>query len=124
MTITLKLTPEQEHCLRIGVAQQDAQAVREILLQAVDSTVEDLLRSASHKLKEPTLPALLDKIAAELRDAPALSDEAVSRAEIYADHFTDRGMLARRLLGTGRKFSPDRDAVSELMAERAAEEQN
>ena len=31
------------------------------------------------------LRALLDKIAAELRDAPALSDEAVSRAGIYAD---------------------------------------
>ena len=30
--------------------------------------------------------ALLDKIAAEFHDAPALSDEAVSRAGIYADH--------------------------------------
>ncbi|HYU34322.1 MAG TPA: type II toxin-antitoxin system Phd/YefM family antitoxin [Thermoanaerobaculia bacterium] len=32
------------------------------------------------------LKALLDKIATELRDVPALSDEAVSRAGIYADH--------------------------------------
>jgi hypothetical protein len=86
MTITLKLTPEQEHRLRIGAAQQDAQAVREILLQAVDSIVEGLLCSAPHQLKDHTLSALLDKIAAVFREAPTLSDEAVSRAEIYADH--------------------------------------
>ena len=33
----------------------------------------------------------------------------------------DRGELARRLLGAGRRFSPDRDAVAELLAERASE---
>lgn len=33
----------------------------------------------------------------------------------------DRGEQARRLLGAGRKFSPDRDAVADLVAERAAE---
>lgn len=33
----------------------------------------------------------------------------------------DRGELARRLLGTGRKFSPERDAVAELVEERAKE---
>ena len=32
-----------------------------------------------------------------------------------------RGELARRLLGVGRRFSPERDAVAELVAERAAE---
>ncbi len=32
------------------------------------------------------IKAEIDKIAAELRDVPALSDEAVSRAGIYADH--------------------------------------
>ena len=32
------------------------------------------------------LKVLLDKIASVFRDAPALSDEAVSRAGIYADH--------------------------------------
>ncbi len=29
---------------------------------------------------------ILDELANELRDAPALSDEAVSRAGIYEDH--------------------------------------
>jgi hypothetical protein len=86
MAITLKLTAEQEHRLRIGVAQQDAQTVREILLQAVDPTVEGLLRSSLDPPKDHTLPTLLDKIASEFRDVPVLSDEAVSRFGIYADH--------------------------------------
>ena len=33
---------------------------------------------------------------------------------------TNRGELARRLLGAGRRYAPDRDAVAELIAERAA----
>jgi hypothetical protein len=86
MTITLKLSSKQEHRLRAGAARQDAQVVREVLLQAVDSTVEGLLRTAVHPPKPSELSALLDKIAAELRDAPVLSDEALSRAGIYADH--------------------------------------
>jgi len=77
MTITLKLSSEQEHRLRAGAAQQDAQTVREVLLQAVDSTVEGLLRTSVRQPKANQLSAMLDKIAAELRDAPALSDEAV-----------------------------------------------
>jgi hypothetical protein len=86
MTITLKLSSEQEQRLRAGAAQRDAQAVREILLQAVDSTVEGLLRTPVQRPQANTLTSLLDKIAAELRDAPVLSDEAVSRAGIYADN--------------------------------------
>jgi hypothetical protein len=86
MTITLKLTPEQEDRLRAGAAQQDAQIVREVLFQAVDSTVEGLLRTSLRRPKASTLSAMLDSIADELHDAPALSDEAVSRAGIYADH--------------------------------------
>jgi vacuolar-type H+-ATPase subunit E/Vma4 len=86
MTITLKLSSEQEQRLRAGAAQQDAQVVREILLQAVDSTVEGLIRTSARPPQANKLQGLLDKIAAELRDAPVLSDEAVSRAGIYADH--------------------------------------
>ena len=32
-----------------------------------------------------------------------------------------RGELARRLLGAGRRFAPERDAVAELIQERAVE---
>ncbi|MFY9823560.1 MAG: hypothetical protein WAM82_19415 [Thermoanaerobaculia bacterium] len=84
MTITLKLSSEQEHRLRAGAAQKDARAVREILLQAVDSAVEGLLTPSNPQPQAERLPALLDKIAADLHDAPALSAEAVSRAGIYA----------------------------------------
>jgi hypothetical protein len=86
MTIKLKLSSEQEHRLRAGAARKDAQVVREVLLQAVDSTVEGLLHASVHRPKANSLSGLLDQIADELRDAPALSVEAVSRAGIYADH--------------------------------------
>jgi AbrB family looped-hinge helix DNA binding protein len=43
------------------------------------------------------------------------------REEILVRVIPDRGELAHRLLGSGRKFSPDRDAISELVAERATE---
>jgi hypothetical protein len=85
MTITLELSPEQENRLRAGAAQHDAQAVRAILLQVLDSAVEGLLRTPVRP-PEVSFSALLDKIATELHDAPALSDRAVSRAGIYADH--------------------------------------
>ncbi|MES1244424.1 MAG: AbrB/MazE/SpoVT family DNA-binding domain-containing protein [Acidobacteriota bacterium] len=42
--------------------------------------------------------------------------------EILVRVIPDRGELARRLLGTGRRFSPERDAVAELVAERTREE--
>ena len=85
MRITLKLSAEQECQLWAAAAQQDAQAVREILLQAVDAAVEDLLAGSAQRTQAQRLPALLDEIAAGFRDAPVLSDEAVSRAGIYSD---------------------------------------
>jgi hypothetical protein len=33
----------------------------------------------------------------------------------------DRGELARLLVGTGKKFSPERDSVAELIAKRELE---
>src|SRR5947208_1707227 len=43
------------------------------------------------------------------------------RDEILVRVIPDRGERARRLLGAGRRFSPERDAVAELVAERTAE---
>jgi AbrB family looped-hinge helix DNA binding protein len=43
------------------------------------------------------------------------------REEILVRVIPDRGELARRLLGAGRRFSPERDGVAELVAEREAE---
>jgi len=41
--------------------------------------------------------------------------------EILVRIIPDRGRLARRLLGAGQRLSPERDAVAELVADRAAE---
>lgn len=41
--------------------------------------------------------------------------------EILVRIIPDRGELARRLLGAGRRFSPERDAVAELLIERTTE---
>lgn len=43
------------------------------------------------------------------------------RDEILVRVIPDRAELARRLLGAGRRFAPERDAVAELIAEREAE---
>ena len=42
--------------------------------------------------------------------------------EILVRVIPDRQELARRLLGAGRQYSPDRDAVQELIAERTADD--
>jgi AbrB family looped-hinge helix DNA binding protein len=44
------------------------------------------------------------------------------KEEILVRVIPDRGELARRLLGAGRKFAPERDSVAELVQERAAED--
>ena len=41
--------------------------------------------------------------------------------EILVRIIPDRGESARQLLGAGREFAPERDAVAELIRERAAE---
>jgi response regulator of citrate/malate metabolism len=74
----------------------DEKAIREIVDHYEAQTDEEAaaeheaalgaLRTSVRRPKANTLSALLDKITDELRNAPALSDEAVSRAGIYADH--------------------------------------
>ncbi len=44
------------------------------------------------------------------------------KEEILVRIIPDRGELARRIMGEGRRFLPERDSVAELVAERAAEE--
>jgi len=43
------------------------------------------------------------------------------RDEILVRVIPGRGELARRLLGAGQRFSPERDSIAELIAEREAE---
>ena len=46
----------------------------------------------------------------------------VERNEIIVRVIPDRGELARRLLGSGRKYGPERDSVVELLAERETDD--
>ncbi len=43
------------------------------------------------------------------------------KEEIRVTVIPDRAVLAKRLFGAGKRFSRDRDAVAELIAEREAE---
>ena len=47
--------------------------------------------------------------------------ESVSDSEIRVRVIPKRGDLARRLMGRAAKWSPGRDSVADLVAERAAE---
>lgn len=70
-----------------------------------------------------TIPAELSR---QLGISPGcqLDWEAVlgSHAEIRVRVIPKRGELARRLMGRARKWSPERDAVRELIEERARED--
>lgn len=46
----------------------------------------------------------------------------VEENEIVVRVIPDRGELARRLLGSGRQYSPERDSVAELIAERESDD--
>lgn len=45
----------------------------------------------------------------------------VARNEIVVRVIPDRGELARRLLGSGRQYKPERDSVADLIVERETE---
>ncbi|WP_374686056.1 AbrB/MazE/SpoVT family DNA-binding domain-containing protein [Promineifilum sp.] len=45
----------------------------------------------------------------------------VERNEIVVRVIPDRGELARRLLGSGRQYKPERDSVADLIVERETE---
>ncbi len=85
MTITLELSIEQENRLRAGAARHDEQAVREVLLQAVDSTVEGILRTPPRGPKgKQQISALLDQIASGLKVANVDPAEEARRQSILA----------------------------------------
>lgn len=84
-TVTLQLSSEQQQRLAEGAARQDSEAVRETLHQAVGSAIESILESRGQPRPEAR-QNLLDELETEFADLPGLSDEAVSRAEIYRDH--------------------------------------
>ncbi len=73
MTITLKLSTEQERLLREGAASADAAAMRRVLLQAVEFTIGKLLRLSAKAAPESDFEALAES-PAERFAAHATSD--------------------------------------------------
>jgi hypothetical protein len=92
ITVTLDLSPEAEAELRESIVQHDRERVRQVLTHALTPTVEALLQQAvgtepSDDEWEQLADQLIDTFTAALpADVSALSDDATSRAGIYADH--------------------------------------
>lgn len=91
MKITLELPSDIEAQLRESVTRHDVKAVRRLLTEALTPTIEALLREKSEELTDEEFEAVADQLADELTASlgpktPLLSDDAVSREGIYADH--------------------------------------
>ncbi|MCB0111083.1 MAG: hypothetical protein KDE53_34415 [Caldilineaceae bacterium] len=91
LTITLDLTPAEEQQLQKEIAEENKEEIRHLLLRALEPTVYKLLSQPIQvgKAKEfEELTAQLHKIVAEALpdDFTGLSDYAISREGIYADH--------------------------------------
>lgn len=87
MTITLDLSSDLELSLRSALRRRDTRTALQILGEAAASLVDRML--GEQKVEPPTssLAMTLDRIAEEAGTSlPALSDEAVGREGIYADH--------------------------------------
>lgn len=93
VTVTLELSPVQEKQLRTGIAIHDEEGVRRLLVDALEPTIVDLFKERAspeandqdewHELST----RLVEELAVSLPpDFQGLSDYAVSREGIYADH--------------------------------------
>lgn len=91
MTVTFEISPEEETELREKMSLHDEEAVRRLLGGVALPVVVTLFEKTTSKtsgLTNAEFEALADAVAdiATTRQTP-LSDEAVSRAGIYAEHF-------------------------------------
>lgn len=91
MVLAIELTPEQEERFRLGVAQRDESQVRDVLAVAVEDYLQSLLRFTPPELTEQEWDNLADELIELVETgrqdaAQPLSDFAVSREGIYADH--------------------------------------
>ena len=90
MTITVFIPPEIEKELIENISNGNKDAVRHLLVDAVEPKVEELMNNKAQYTVEE-LQSMLDKLIEEFMscvgpDVPPLSDYAVSRAGIYEDH--------------------------------------
>lgn len=90
MTITVYIPPDIEQQLNENISNGDKDAVRHLLVDAVEPKVEELMNNKAQYTVEE-LQSMLDKLIDEFmscvgHDVPPLSDYAVSRPGIYEDH--------------------------------------
>lgn len=92
MSITIEIPHDIEIQIRKNAAHGNANAVRHLLIEALDPTVESLLRDhAPLMLSNDQFEALVDQLADTFTKylgsgCLPLSDYAVSREGLYADH--------------------------------------
>ncbi len=91
MRVTYELPPQIEDQLRAHMARGDAAAMRELLAEALLSTVEAMLLASQPPLSDEEFEALADELADGVAadrgpGAQPLSDYAVSREGLYEDH--------------------------------------
>lgn len=92
LTVTLELSPIEEQQLRKSIANHDSEVIRRLLLNALEPTVAHLLQRSTVIIEDEerweALTQQLHKIVEEALppNFQGLSDYAVSREGIYADH--------------------------------------
>lgn len=87
MKIVLDVPIEVEARLRGGGSRPSPEAVRQWLADALAPTVAALLQDAPPRVSDAEFEALADELTTQLGpDIPSLTDDAVTRAGIYADH--------------------------------------
>ncbi len=90
MTITVHIPPEIEKQVRENISIGDIDAVRHLLVDALEPTVEALMKEKP-LLSVEEFEMMLDQLVDEFMecvgpDVPPLSDYALSREGIYEDH--------------------------------------
>ncbi len=90
MTITVHIPPDIEKQVRENISLGDIDAVRHLLVEALEPTVEALMKNKQYlsiEEWEMKLDQLVDVFMDCVgTDVPPLSDYAVSREGIYEDH--------------------------------------
>ncbi len=90
MTITVYITPDIEKQVQENISLGDTDAVRRLLVEALEPTVDALMNNKP-QLSVEELEIMLDRLAEKFMeyvgpDVPPLSDYALSREGIYEDH--------------------------------------
>ena len=90
MTITVYIPANIEKLLNENISLGNKEAVRHLLVDAIEPTVDELMNNRPQYSVEE-LMTMLDQLIEEFTacvgpDVPPLSDYAISREGIYADH--------------------------------------